>query len=392
MSFSVSGVTFVPTDAGSHASSALSYMNTNLLVASLPIITATTANAIWQYLLGAGSLNQAYDQTLNSAGNSFNIAQCDDAQVLNCAPVAGTALIPATYSSLNLKVTATSAGACTVPAGTVAFQNTAVSWIVNTTTVIPLSTSAEVPCTASVVGPYQVTIGQITSFTVGITNLASVTNDQIAIPGRYAETVSQLRQRIITGQTIMAGVNGATLALRALPGISAAQVYFNPSSASALVLTGGRSVPARNAMIIIGGTSSLIASTYAAYMTAQTATSSGSTSQNWITSSGQTIPINYVPATTQNFYVKVTVAAALPLLPNYDIQIKNNVVALNSIVSLGQLVISEWIYTNALTGFSLATVTGVQVSLDGVTWVFASQANADAIPNFLTANITVVAV
>ena len=391
MSFSFNGTTFVPQDAGTHALSALQILNQNLSTAGLPQVSQGIANVIWQYLLGAGSLNQTYDNQLDAAGNALNIAQCDPDQVLNCAPIAGVSLIPGAYSSLSLLCTATSAGSATIPAGTKAAYTNTVNFVVSTTTVIPAGTSVHVPTVADVIGPYQVTLNQINQFLTSIPNLASVTNDLYAIIGNYQETVEQLRARIISGNVILAGVNGATMALRALPGVTSAQVYFNPSGSANLTLQGGKVLLPREACIVIAGSGSIfIADTYAKYMTALTLGGDGSSSQNWITQAGQVIPVNYFSSTTSPFYVRVHYSSNKPILPGYDTEIQALVVSLNNYVSIGQFISAEWITQTVLLNFTLATITGVEVSLDGITWGYEAQVDADAIPVFTTGHTYVV--
>ena len=391
MAFVASGATFEPLTTQEHANLMLQYMNTQLSLLGVPLISASTASMIWQDIVAAGNMQQDYDNDLLDATNSFNVSQCSDQQVLNCLPITGTKLISASYSQLNIKVTASSAGSCTVLAGVKAVYNPNINFVVNTTTVIPAGASMEVPTTCDTAGPIQVTIGQITSFTTTFLNLASVYNDQIAIVGTNQETIPQLRQRIINGKVIQAGINGVQLALSSLPGISQAAVYFNPSSSTSMSIIGTSiSLPPKNALIVIAGTSPLIAQTYYEYMLSVTYNATGSALQNFTTTSGQNLPVYFLPATQQPIYVRVHVSNTQPQQPGYAAQIQLQVSTLTNLSTLGQYITSEFIVQNSLLNFTLATIIGVEVSLDGTTWSFAVQTTQTAIPEFLASNVTVV--
>jgi repressor of nif and glnA expression len=107
----------VPSTTTEHAQAMLAYINVS--VAPLGIVfKARITNIVWLLCLGCGSLAAAFDVLLYAAYNSFNIALCDDDQILNLLPVAGTARIPGSASTLVVTFSAASTGPLTVPIGT----------------------------------------------------------------------------------------------------------------------------------------------------------------------------------------------------------------------------------------------------------------------------------
>ena len=112
--------------------------------------------------------------------------------------------------------------------------------------------------------------GEVTSFETSIANLESVENLQSSIPGTNPETVAELRQRLIKGDTIKYNVDGLKTALENLTGVTYARVYFNYNLDEDITLAGGTDVAPRHAYVVVYGTNEDIAETYAQYMSAET--------------------------------------------------------------------------------------------------------------------------
>ena len=384
MSWTVNGVTWTPQSAATHAQTQLNYLNS---LAITPQLTASPTNAIWLNFLGSGSLQQNYDAELYAASQSFNVATCDDNQVLNLAPVTGTSPLPATYSSALVNVTASSSGSATVTAGTkIPFQS--INFVVTITTVIPASTTASVFTVADTTGPYLALAGQLNAFSSSVTNVASVTNPGNSSQGSNSETTQAFRQRLINGNgTVNWDLDGTILAIRALPGVVAANVYFNVSTVNNLTLPGAVVIPPRYASIVIQGSdvSGQLPLTYAKRMTAPT---QGAYSGNWTSLSGQVIPIYYNSATTQSVYVKVYYDTSQTYQPGFDVLIQNAIVGLNGALTIGQAVTSQLV-SSVLDNFNYATITGITVSIDNATFSRNAVVNAYQVGYFSTGNISV---
>lgn len=387
MSFDINGITWTPETATAHAQTQLDAINALRSSRGESLLIASPANAIWLELLAAGSIQQEYDDKLYQASQSFNVATCTDDQVLNLLPISGTQLIPATYSTVNISVTASSSGDATVPAGTLA-PFSGINFAVNITTVVPAGTTVAIPATADTPGPYLALAGNINSFTTTIVNVQSVTNLSASTQGSVTESISSLRRRLINGtSSINWSLDGTILAIRALQGITHAQVYFNPDTINNLVLEGGTIVKPRNCRIVIQGSdvTGQLANTYASRQTSPT---EGAYSENWITQSGQNIPIFYDIATNQDIYIKVYYDPSLPVSSGFNVLLQSAIVALGSQLTIGQNVTAQFI-SEGLINFPYATITGVSVSADNITFGREAIVSAVSVGQILTANVSV---
>ncbi len=387
MSFTVNGIVWTPKTASEHAQTQLDVINAGRASRGESLLVASPNNAIWLELLAAGSLQQTYDEDLYQSSQSFNVSTCDDNQVLNMLPITGTTLIPATYSTVSISVTAAAGGAATIPAGTLAPFN-GINFVVDTTTNVPAGTTVAMSATADTAGPYLATVGTINSFTTNITNVQTVTNLANSTQGQAVESVSSVRRRLVSGAgTINWDLDGTILAIRALQGIVFANVYFNSDTVNNLVLPGSVTIPPRHNRIIIQGTdvTGKLATTY---MERQTAPTDGAYSQNWTSLSGQTIPVYYDIAANQPCYIRVYYDPSMPVSSGFDALIKQTIVNLGSTVTIGQGITSQFI-SEALNGFQYATITGVTLSSDNVTFGRECVINANAVAQFANANISV---
>jgi hypothetical protein len=392
MSFSVNGITFTPGTAFDHATSMLNYMNGLLQGQNLPILSANNGNALWWTLLGQGSLDASFDQIVEQATASLNVAMADDQQIINLLPIAGTELLPATYSVITFTVTA-GTGICNIPSGTlVPFSQ--YNFRTLTTLAVPISGVQNVQAICDTLGPITVPEGAIFLTSLpGINNLVSITNLFPAIPGNSTETPAQARQRIIAGKNIGVGIDGAITAIRSLPGVGQANVYWNYLTSGYLPISGlAFGLPPRTSWILVQNPVPDIAITYLSYMTLPT---SGVNFQpafheNFVTLAGQNFPVFYDLAGTQEIYAKVFVDQNQVLQNGYQIVLRNTILALNGNFGIGQRVSSE-VVSVALQNFQPATILGVLLSLtSGGTYGMDVQPSFNSIPFFLASGIQIV--
>ena len=392
MSFTLNGTTIVPLTATEYAQEMLDSMNTSLIAAGLPPMSATQANALWWTLQAQGIVKAELVQMLYQASLSQNIALCDDDQVLALLPTAGTSLIPASASTVTLTVTATAAGATipvgsTIPAGNYSFKT--ISAIT-----VPASGTATVGAQCTVTGPITVAAGTMTAFSPTIAGVSSVTNTD-AVPGRNVETTAQVRQRLISGGALNSGLTGAISAIRALPGITQANVLFNYGLPGGMTLTGyPTSLAYRNAIIFVVGNSDGIANAYYQYMNASTQTGSiANLTSTYYTDAGQAMTVNYEKAVAQNVYVNVQYVNSSNVPVNIETLVENVIMALNGTFQIGAKISTIPIY-QAFNGFNAAQILGVNLSLTSTGGPYSQTVtmNANAYPVFTAANITVTAV
>lgn len=390
--FSVNGFTFTPGSAFDHATNMLGYMNSQLQAQNLPTLLPNNGNALWWTLLAQGQFDSQVDQEIIQATNSLQPSLADDQQVLNLLPIAGTNLIPASFSVVNLTAFA-GAGLLVIPTGTlVPFGTYNFSTLTALNILASGNASTLAVCTTS--GPITIPAGGINLNALpGINNLNQITNFQSAIPGNAIETPAQARVRIIAGKTIGVGIDGAIGALRQLPGLGQAIVWMNPLISGTLPVSGlSVNLPARTAWIVVQNDVPNIALTYLAYMDLPTSGGlfSPARSQNYVTQAGQSFPVSYDLAIQQQIFAQVYVDQNKIINNGFLSLIQNTLVGLNGSLGLGQRVSSE-IASLAFAGFTPATILAVLLSpTSGGPYGPAVQPSINSIPFFAPSGIQVI--
>jgi hypothetical protein len=384
MSFDINGVNWTPADTNTHAQSMLAYMNILLEAQGLDTVAANSASAIWLILLAAGNREATQDNYMAAAINSFNLSLCDDDQIYNLLPVAGTTLIAGVYSQALLKVTASSTGACVVASGTLS-QYGDLYFATTSGLAIPANGTRYVETVCTTIGPNVVPAGSLTSFTTSITNLSSVTNPTMGITGRNVETANQARQRVQNANVIGWNLDGVQTTIATLSGISDAKVYFNFSSTSGIYLQGGQYIPPRNAHIYVYGTDATVSGIANAYVSGMTATTSGAYSETYTTAAGQLFPVYYDIASTQNMYINVYYDSSQTVQPGYDTTLSR--LLMNYVFKIGETMTTEKILTVCLNNFDMATLTGASISKDNVNFYRKVIADGSSVPVIVGVNI-----
>jgi hypothetical protein len=392
MSFSYPSGTWTPHTTAEHATDLLNNINTVLSTNNVRVggvlvqFSANIANVVWILCLAVGAMRALYDQVLFAASQMFSITECSDAQVMAVLPLSGTSLIPGAFSQVTITVTADSGGPAVIPTSAVLPFGTICNFLVVAGATVPQSGSLDFLCIASVIGPIAVGAGSLTAFSVTIAHVASVTNAAGAVQGRYTETVPEVRQRLILGNIADIGIDGTVRALKSLPGITEAELFFNFDTLNNLLVPGGTVIPPRYAYVVVQGqdlSGTAIAAAYARRMTAPTL---GTYSQTFVTQSGQNFPVWYDLATPQAVYVNVYYDANSVTASGFDTAIKNVITAIH--VLIGQRITAQMI-DQALTNFPYALITGSEVSLDSVNYSNEVAIFANRYAQFTTVNIAV---
>lgn len=386
MSFSYNNETWTPKSSNEHAVDLLNNINTVLSSNGITnLLKALLTNAIWIVCLALGAVRASFDQILYRAQNSLNIEMCDDNQILNLLPIAGTELIEGSYSIVTISVTASSEGSCIVPAGSqLPYINGVLFETTEELTVLSEATGT-VTAVCDTKGFIEVAVGQLNSFISNITNLQSVTNLAEALPGRSDETPSDAKKRLIDGKTIDNNVDGTIKALRTLAGVNSAQVFFNPSSTTNLILAGSITLLPRHAYIVILGASELIAQTYVERMTAET---QGGETQIYTTLSDQDFEVNFDYATSQDAYIKIFIPHDLELTLSESNALKQVIISDQVNAFIGQVLTSKYI-NNLFKDFNSFEISGASVSLDGLSYSERATIDANKYPMFTAENIVI---
>jgi hypothetical protein len=348
-------------------------------------------NALYLLALAAANRIADNDVKLSAAINSLNVALCDDQQIENLLPIAAVSRNPGSYSTLVLSVTASESGDCSIPAGTKApFEDK--NFVVKNDVLISAGSTQNIETVCDTIGPVVVLSGEITRFDTQIANLESVTNGTSSVPGTAAETTNNLRRRLVQGNTIKYTLDGCKTALEELTGINYAKIFFNYNVGEPITLQGGVELAPRHAYIIVDGESDKLAATYAEYMNAPTQNADESSeyakSQNYVTSSGQEIPIKYDQATIQNVHVKIWLEEDAEEGTQVDNQLKRDLITASASWGISTDV-NSMLVTKPFVDINYTKVAYCEVSLDGEEWSNHVVIGCNVIPRIIDENIEV---
>lgn len=260
MSFNYPAGTWTPHTAAEHAANLLNDLNAQLAAnnirdanGNIVVLQPVATNAVWLILLAMGAMRADDDLALLAASQMFSISESSDGQIQTILPLAGTSLIAGAFSQVTLTVTVDATGATITPSAKAPF-GTICNFIPVTTTVIPPSGSAQILCQSDTIGPIAVAPGAITAFSPSIPHVTSVNNANAAVVGRNAETVTQVRQRLLGSQINDFSLDGTINAVKQVQGITTATIYLNQSPTNNLILPGPINVPPLKAYIVLSGT------------------------------------------------------------------------------------------------------------------------------------------
>ena len=395
MSFEIDGQAWQPKTTAEHTANILNKINSLLQENNITDengnvvqLSANYANAFYLLAMASGNRYADNDAKLSAAINSFNIELCDDEQIENLLPIAAVERNPGSYSTLKLTCTVAAGDSCTIPAGTRApfgnyfFVVKEAALIDNTSGTEPMTREIQTVCDQ--VGPVIVLKGEVSAFEGIIAGLESVTNLESSVPGVAAETTNELRQRLIHGETIKYTLEGFKNALEELTGIAYARVYFNYSQSFEMTLPGGVVLQPRTIYIVVYGSGyEGLAETYVEYMSAETQNAPGATTtakvQNYITNSGQEIPVHFDIATEKTVYVKIVLTEDGTWEDETETQLKRDLIQASSNWEIGQTV------TGLLAGKTFLDITYTKVAFckvseDGITWQDAVDVGCNVIP------------
>lgn len=110
--------------------------------------------------------------------------------------------------------------------------------------------------------------------------------------------------------------------------------------------------------------------------------------QNWVTGSGQAIPIKYDDAKRQNIYVKVYLEKDAEVGTQIENQIKKDLIYASAAWEIGETV-TQVLACSPFTDCTYTKVSHVKISADGTTWADFLEMGCNVIPALNDATITV---
>lgn len=388
------GVEYTVDDTSTIAYNLLAYINTymtnnNIKDSNGNIVQfkINLASPIWLIIFGVSYMIHVVQKIMYACGQSFSISSCADQQVLNLAQIARIQRKQGTYTTIKASVTATNNGACTIlttNTATATYAGTSYTFSPVYEVIVPKGTTATVELACTVIGALYIEANAITAFNETITNFSSMTTEG-SIPGSGIETISELRTRLNSNESIIP-INGAVDAINALTGITKCNIYYNNSyTVSSTVET--ITVPPKQAVIFIQGYSTNIAYTYLKYMSAETVALSGtSNSQTYKLNNGQNFVVNYFSPTAINIYIKIFITENLDI--TQKLTITNAIVALSNSLAMGADYTQAYILDQIVSVSGYSYIAGLSVSTDNVNFSATTSLTPAEIGIILGSNIT----
>lgn len=181
------------------------------------------------------------------------------------------------------------------------------------------------------------------------------------------------------------------MALEDLTGVNYARIYFNFNVDEDMTLPGDIVVPPRHAYIIIDGVSDEIADTYVEYMNAPTLNAvegERAHTQNYVSTSGQIVPVMYDDASEQNVYVKIFLEKGAEEGVSVENQLKRDLITSSAAWGIGHDV-NSLLVSKPFININYTSVSYCQVSLDGEAWSNTIEIGCNVIPRVTDATIEV---
>lgn len=349
---------------------------------------------VWLIILGLGYMFTTFQRLLYACGLSFNISSCPDTQILNLMEIAGTKYLSGTTTIVNCTALATADGPCEIlktDSITYVYEGTEVIFHPVYNVTIAAAMSGVVVMQSESVGPMYIPANAFIEFDTAPTNFASMTSMN-SLPGSNPETTLEARQRLQRGIETTSGLDACITALRALTGIQTANLFFNTSLTTDLVIA-SMTIPPRCCGMIVQGFSEELANTYFDYLDIPCV--GGSLSQDHTTKAGQTISITYdLPEQVPLFIkVKVRIPDTLLVPEEYKQAIINMLLPASGSLLIGEDYTQKYLLSY-LEGFSIPdmSIIGLTVSTDGLAFSDTTNLELNQVCSVASTDITFVEV
>lgn len=159
------------------------------------------------------------------------------------ATVAGVVVDPGSKSRATLTLGGWDSGAVPLTAGDAKASDGTTTWVLLEDVVIPAGGTATAVFEAQEVGPTLATAGTINRRASGVAGWQTVTNENDASPGSYAESDASIRNKIARGQGGTGSRSPLSIkaALERLPGVQKVRLVYNKNLTPTTVST--RTIP-----------------------------------------------------------------------------------------------------------------------------------------------------
>ena len=394
MAINLDGIDYIMDTPTDNALNLLNYINQYMLdnnikdtAGEVIQYAVNAASPIWLIILGLGYMLTIWQKLVYGAGQSLSIADCSDQQLLNIGQIRSDGPRPGVATSLVATISATG-GDCIITTDLFA-ELDGIKYFPTFTTTIPSGASLSIPLLGNVVGPQYIPANTITNFTppLSITDHFGGMTTTNAVPGRYQEDISMMRRRFLTTSTPISMLDSCIEELKKLPGIQAANIFFN-SHLSDSIIIGGITVPPRSAVMFVQGFSPFIASTCYKFLNIPVV--NGTQMQTYTTLSGQNIAVTFTPPTAVLFYVKFTVnAGTVP--ETYKDEIKGIMLASSGVLDIGKNYTQKYLI-DPFDNYTVVDILGLEISMNGTNWGLTTNLNKNEIGVITADSISIVEV
>lgn len=359
-------------------------------------IDANTTNPLYMIIYGLSYLVTILQKLIYSVGASFSIPHSSEEQLLNLADIANVKRRKATKTIIRAFVTSNLPGEeavdCVITPSLAVTLPTASGDIVfhpASDYIIPPGQGQNITLIAEQEGSYAISAGAFSSFDTPVAGLRTLTSSA-SVPGKSAETIQELRQRLQRRAITGTQIDRAAEAISQLDGVNDCSIYFNYSSdtdAHIGVAPNIMVVEPRKALILCQGFSSDIARTYYNHVICESQQVSSSETQVYTTRAGQELPVYITPP----FSVPVSVHLFLGEEVGYNQTqaIKDTILTLVDRITIGQKITSVMVVNILHEQYPSLQVAGAEVSVRGGTFSYSCDIRQNEIAVFNVDDITV---
>lgn len=274
-------------------------------------IDTNPGNPLYMLLFGFAYLLSVIQRLIVSAANSLNIGRASNSQLLNLAEIANVRRRAATKTTMEVFVNCPedAEGDCIIDTyASISYSSGDKSLILHPISAVTIEPGTGKNIVLEAEDYTQLTIpeGTLEGFDAPILNLGTFYN-YAAIAGHDVEEIASLRSRIQRREDAVGRIDRCINALLQLPGVVHANIYYNFHYERTYV-QGGISVPPRHAALFVQGYNEDIARTFYCYMSCLTVGEGREDviTQNYVTQSGQFIPVYIIPPTFIPIHIKIS--------------------------------------------------------------------------------------
>lgn len=335
-------------------------------------IDSTPANPLYMVLFGLGYLVSLIQLLIYNIGCAFSIPNASEKQLLNLCEIAGLKRGQQTKTTIDFVVAAkpyieeeqeTENGVKILTTNSVTLDS--VTYHPAFDIILQPGQTAHGVLIADTYGAFTVSEDRISNFDTPVENMG-LFKQYASTPGHAEESIKSLRERLQRRTSGGTQIDKAADAIRALPGVTLCNIYFNDSP-SQEVMIGGIKVKPRCALVFVQGYNEGIAKAFFSNCICETAQSNEverTMKQVYVTHAGQELACYIVSPKLVPLTITVYLNQKIPeVLQN---EMAYQIMTLTQEITAGQPVTSAMIL-EVLEGYRIYGILGATVGTEGKT-------------------------